>query len=103
MALTFEGILLEACNYILAHHVTRLATGYLGFTLPEISKIQANEREIEMVQLECLRTFCIKNPDDAKEVLCKRLKEAGQKEGIVQKRAIDIIKGNLFYKPQRLM
>ncbi len=94
MAATFEGILLEASKYILAHHVTRLATGYLGFSLSEITSIEKDEKDsADMIRFQCLNTFYTKHPGDGKKLLCQQLTKAGQEEGIVQKKAIDIIAG----------
>ena len=89
-------LLCRIASYISAKHVDRLATGYLGITVPHLERIKSDKSHITFnIIFKVLNDWSIIHPNGLQRLI-ELLTKAGTQEGLVGRKPIAILKGNCY-------
>ncbi len=88
-----QPTIMKASAHISVDHILQLATGYLGFSKPEIDNISRDGLFSQQIIFDCLLTYCQRKSCKIEE-LSDVLENAGKEEGLISRVVIDILRGN---------
>ncbi len=89
-----QPTLRRASMHISVNHIQQLATGYLGFTKPELDNLSRDGDSIEII-FNCLLIYCRKQSYRTTE-LSDVLEKAGREEGLIKRFVIDSLRGKAY-------
>ncbi len=88
-----QAILMKASTHISMNHILQLATGYLGFSEPELDYISRDGFFSNQIIFDCLLAYFQTHSCGTKE-LSDILEKAGKEEVLIKRIVVDILRSN---------